>query len=132
MEMKPENVPDEVLTQAGIVCAQFLICTHTQDTVWEILDAYMISLNIWMMQAGEHKLLIQLEMEELFSEQTVITFRFVKPKDDILKQLRQWIDNDIESLYEIVAEQGRRHMICMTTDLQQNGAPLETAPWWSI
>ena len=132
MEMKPENVPDEVLTQAGIVCAQLLICTHTPDIVWEILDAYMIGLNIWMMQSGEHKLLIQLEMEELFSEQTVITFRFVKPKDDILKQLRQWIDNDIESLYEIVAQQGRRHTICMTTDLQQNGAPLETAPWWSI
>ena len=126
--MKPENVPDEVLTQAGIVCAQLLICTHTPDIVREILDAYMIGLNIWMMQAGECKLLIQLEMEELFSKQTVTTFGFVEPKDDILKQLRQQIDNDIESLYEIVTQQGRRHTICMTTDLQQNGAPLKTAP----
>ena len=33
MEMKPENVPDEVLTQAGIVCAQLLIHTHTHDIV---------------------------------------------------------------------------------------------------
>ena len=33
MEMKPENVPDEVLTQAGIVCAQVLICKHTPDIV---------------------------------------------------------------------------------------------------
>ena len=132
MEMKPENIPDEVLTQVGIVYTQLLICTHTPDIVQEILDAYMISLNIQTMQAGEHKLLIQLEMEELFSKWTVTTFRFVKTKDDILRQLRQWIDNDIESLYEIVAQQGRRHMICMTTDLQQNGAPLETAPWWSI
>ena len=66
MEMKPENVPDEVLTQAGIVHAQLLICTHTPDIAWEILDAYMIGLSIWMMQACE--LLIQLEMEELFSE----------------------------------------------------------------
>ena len=73
MEMRPENVPDEVLTQAGIVCTQLLIHTHTPDTVWEILNAYMISLNIWMMQAGEHKFLIQLEMEELFSEQTITT-----------------------------------------------------------
>ena len=62
-------------------------------------------------------------------KQTITTFRFVEPEDDILRQLRQQIDNDIESLYEIVAQQGRRHMICMTTDLQQNGAPLETAPW---
>ena len=89
----------------------------------------MIGLDIWMMQAGEHKLLIQLEMEELFSERTVTTFGFVKPKDDILRQLRQRIDNDIEPLYEIVAQQERRHMICMTTDLQQKGTPLETAPW---
>ena len=49
----------------------------------------MIGLDIWMMQAGEHKLLIQLDMEELFSKQTVTTFRFIKPKDDILTQLRQ-------------------------------------------
>ena len=33
MEMKPENVPDEVLTQAGIVHIQLLICTHTPDIV---------------------------------------------------------------------------------------------------
>ena len=49
----------------------------------------MIGLNIQTMQAGKRKLLIQLEMEELFSEQNVTTFRFIKPKDDILKQLRQ-------------------------------------------
>ena len=72
--MKPENVPDEVLTQAGIVWAQLLIHMHTPDIVWEILDAYMIGLDIQMMQAGKHKLLIQLEMEELFSERTVTTF----------------------------------------------------------
>ena len=57
------------------------------------------------------------------------TFGFVKLKDDILRQLRQQIDDDIESLYEIVTQQDRRHMICMTADLQQNGPPFETAPW---
>ena len=102
MEMKPENVPDEVLTQAGIVCTHLLIHIHTPDIVREILDAYMIGLNIQMMQAGECKLLIQLEMEELLSEQTITTFRFVEPRDGILKQLRQCIDNDIELLYGIV------------------------------
>ena len=89
MEMKPENVPDELLIQAGMVCAQLLIHTNTLDIVREILDAYMIGLDIQMMQAGEHKLLIQLDMEELFSKQTVTTFRFIKPKDDIITQLRQ-------------------------------------------
>ena len=57
MEIKPENVPDEVLSQAGIVCTQLLIRMHTPDIVQEILDAYMIGLDIWMMQAGECKLL---------------------------------------------------------------------------
>ena len=33
MEMKPENVCDEPLTQAGIVCTQLLICTSTPDIV---------------------------------------------------------------------------------------------------
>ena len=87
--MKPENVPDELLTQAGIVHTQLLICTNTPDIVQEILDAYMIGSDIQMMQAGKHRLLIQLDMEELFSEQTVTTFGFVKPKNDILTQLRQ-------------------------------------------
>ena len=59
----------------------------------------MIGLDIWMMQAGKHKLLIQLDMEELSSEQTVTTFRFIKTKGDIPAQLRQCIDNDIETLY---------------------------------
>ena len=89
MEMKPENVPDELLTQAEMVCTQLLICMNTPDIVQEILDTYMIGLDTWMMQAGKHKLLIQLDMEELFSEQTVTTFRFIKPKDNILTQLRQ-------------------------------------------
>ena len=89
MEMKPEDVPDELLAQAGMVCVQLLICMNTSDIVQEILDTYMIGLDIWMMQAGEHKLLIQLDMEEFFSEQTVTTFGFIKPKDDILTQLRQ-------------------------------------------
>ena len=46
MEMKPENVPDEVLIQAGIVCTQLLIHTNTPDIVQKILDAYMIGLDI--------------------------------------------------------------------------------------
>ena len=89
MEMKLENVPNELLAQARMVHAELLICMNTSDIVQEILDTYMIGLDIWMMQAGEHKLLIQLDMEELFSEQTVTTFGFIKPKDDILTQLRQ-------------------------------------------
>ena len=88
----------------------------------------MIGLDIWMMQAGKHKLLIQLDMEELSSEQTVTTFRFIKPKGDILTQLRQCIDNDRETLYEITAQQRKKHMVCVTTNIQQRESLFETAP----
>ena len=129
MEMKPENVPDELLIQAKIVHAQLLIQTNTSDIVQEILDIYMIGLDIWTMQAGECKLLIQLDMEELFSGKTVTTFGYIKPKGNILTQLRQWIDTDIETLYKIIAQQEGKHTICMTMSLQQEENPFETAPW---
>ena len=112
MKMKLENVPDELLIQAGMVCAQLFIHTNTPDIVEEILDAYMIGLDILMMQAGECELLIQLDMEELSSEQTVTTFGFIKPKGDILTQLRQCIGNDIETFYEIIAQQRKKHTVC--------------------
>ena len=89
METKPENVPDALLTQAKVVCAQLLIKTNTLDIVQEILDIYMVGLEIQTMQAGEYKLLIQLDMEELLSGKTLTTFGYLKPKGDILTQLKQ-------------------------------------------
>ena len=56
------------------------------------------------------------------------TLGYIKPKGDILAQLRQWIDTNIETLYKIIAQQGRKHKICMTTSLQQEENPFETAP----
>ena len=88
----------------------------------------MIGLDIQMMQAGEHKLLIQLDMEELFSEKTITTFGIIKTKGDILTQLRQHIDNDIETLYDIIAQQRKKHTVCVTTNLQQRETQFETAP----
>ena len=88
----------------------------------------MIGLDIHTMQAGEHKCLIQLDMEELSFKQTVTTFRFIKPKGDILTQLRQCIDNDIETLYEIIAQQRKKHTVCVTTNLQQRETQFETSP----
>ena len=89
METTPENIPDELLIQAKVVHAQLLIKTNTPDIVQKILDIYMVGLEIQTMQAGEYKLLIQLDMEELFSGKTVTTFGYLKPKGDILAQLKQ-------------------------------------------
>ena len=92
------------------------------------MDIYTIGLDIQTMQAGEYKILIQLDIEELFSGKTVTTFGYIKPKSDILAQLGQWIDADIEALYKITAQQGRSHTRCMTTSLQQGENPFGTAP----
>ena len=46
MNTTPENVPDESLIQAKVVCAQLLIKTNTLEIVQEILDIYMVGLEI--------------------------------------------------------------------------------------
>ena len=46
MEIKPENIPDELLIQAKVACAQLLIQTNTPNIVQEILDTYIIGLDI--------------------------------------------------------------------------------------
>ena len=72
--------------------------------------------------------MIQLDMEELFSGKTVTTLGYIKPKGDILAQLRQWIDTDIETLYKVIAQQEGKHTICMTMSLQQEENLFETVP----
>ena len=115
MNTTPENVPDETLIQAKVVRAQLLIKTNTPDIVRKILDIYMVRLEIRTMQAGEFKLLVQLDMEDLFTGQTLVTFGYHRPTDDIITKLKQQIDTDIETLYQVIAEQpGRGHTVCMT------------------
>ena len=46
MNTTPENVLDESLIQAKVVHAQLLIRTNTPDIVREILDIYMVGLEI--------------------------------------------------------------------------------------
>ena len=44
-------------------------------------------------------------MEELSSGKTLVTFGYLQPKGDIIAKLKQQIDNDIETLYRVIAEQ---------------------------
>ena len=104
-----------MLIQAKVVRAQLLIKTNIPDIVQEILDIYMVGLEIQTLQAGEYKLLVQLDMEELFSGKTLTTFGYLKPGGDINTKLKQRIDTDIETLYQVIAEQqGRDHTVCIT------------------
>ena len=89
MNTTPENIRDESLIQAKVVHAQLSIKTNTQDIVHEILDIYMVGLEIQTMQAGEFKLLVQLDMEELSSGKTLVTFGYLQPKGDIIAKLKQ-------------------------------------------
>ena len=76
MNTTPENVPDETLIQAKEVHAQLLIKANTPDIVHEISHIHSIGLEIRTMQAGEFKLLVQLDMEDLFTGQTLVTFGY--------------------------------------------------------
>ena len=49
------------------------------------------------MQSGEFKLLVQLDMEDLFTGQTLVTFGYHQPTDDIITKLKQQIDMDIDT-----------------------------------
>ena len=40
------------------------------------------------MQAGEFKLLVQLNMEDLFTGQTLVTFGYLQPTGDIITKLK--------------------------------------------
>ena len=115
MNTTPENIPDESLIQAKVVCAQLLIKTNTQDIVCEILDIYMVGLEIQTMQAGEFQTSIAIRYGGPLFRKTLVTFGYLQPKGDIIAKLKQWIDTDIEALYQVVAEQqGRGHTVCMT------------------
>ena len=104
MNTTPENVPDETLIQAKVVRTQLLIKTNTPDIVREILHIHRIGLEIRTMQAGEFKLLIQLDLEDIFTGQSLATFGPLQPTGDIIAKLKQRIDTDIDTLYRIIEE----------------------------
>ena len=74
MNTTPENVLDETLIQAKVVHAQLLIKTNTLDIVRETLHIHRVGLEIRTMQSGEFKLLVQLDLEDLFTGQSLATF----------------------------------------------------------
>ena len=64
------------------------------------------------MKLGDGALLIQLDLEDLFTEYTVTTFGCHKPTPDILIQLNQRIENDVDLLYEAVTQYINKHTMC--------------------
>ena len=74
MNTTPENVPDETLLQAKVVRAQLLIKTNTLNIAHQIFNIHKVRLEIRTMQSGEFKLLVQLDLEDIFTGQSLATF----------------------------------------------------------
>ena len=74
MNTTPENVPDETLLQAKVVCAQLLIKTNTLNIARQVFHIHKIRLKVRTIQSGEFKLLIQLDLEDVFTGQSLATF----------------------------------------------------------
>ena len=75
MNTTPENVPDETLIQAKVVHAQLLIKTNTLNIARQVFHIHKIRLEVQTIQSGEFKLLIQLDLEDVFTGQSLATFR---------------------------------------------------------
>ena len=66
MNTTPENVPDETLLQAKVVHAQLLIKTNTLNIARQVFHIHKVRLEVRTIQSGEFKLLIQLDLEDVF------------------------------------------------------------------
>ena len=45
-DMKPENIPEDIIKQVEVVHAQLLLHTHTLNIIQKALHVYMIGLDI--------------------------------------------------------------------------------------
>ena len=89
MTMSPVGVTNEVLLNAKLMQAQLLIHTHTPEIIWFARDVYDINLEIHSMKLGDNALLIQVDLEDLFTGYTVTTFGHYQPMSNIL----DWLNN---------------------------------------
>ena len=115
--MSPAGVTNEVLLNAKLMRAQLLIHTHTPEIIQFTRDIYNINLEIHSMRLGDNALLIQMDLEDLFMEYTVMTFGSHQPMSNILDQLRQRIEDDIDLLYKAITQCANKHTICTTEEL---------------
>ena len=114
MMMSPVGVTDEVLLNAKLMQAQLLIHTHTPEIIWFARDVYDVNLEIHSMKLRDSALLIQVDLQDLFTEYTMTTFGHHQPTSNILEQLNQRIDDDIDLVYEAIAQHTNKHTVCTT------------------
>ena len=59
--------------------AQLLVCTHTPEITCLTRDIYDVNLEIHSMNSGNGTLLIQIDLEDLYTEYMVTMFGCLKP-----------------------------------------------------
>ena len=112
--MTPTGVPDEVLLNAQLMQAQLLVCTHTPEVTHLTRDIYDVNLEIHSMISGNGTLLIQIDLEDMYTKYTVTTFGCLKLMPNVLVHLNQRIEDDINLLYETVSQYKCKHTMCLT------------------
>ena len=118
--MTPANVPNEVLLNAKLMQLQLLICTHTPEITLLIRNVYDIDLELHSMRSSDGILLIQVDLEDLYTTYTVTTFGCLEPTPDILVHLNKRIEDDIKLLYEAISQYKNKHTICTTSGESQD------------
>ena len=114
--MTPLNVTDEALLNAKLMWAQLLIPTHTPEITQYIGDVYDLTIKLHLMRSGDRTLLIQVDLEDLYTGYTITTFGCLEPTPDILVQLNRRIEGDINLLYETITLCTNKHTICTTKE----------------
>ena len=72
------------------------------------------------MRSGDCTLLIQIDLEDLYTGYTITIFGCLEPTPDILVQLNRRIESDIDLLYEAVTICTNKHTICTTKEEPQD------------
>ena len=93
---------------------QLLVHTHTPEITHLTRDIYDADLEIHSMNSGDGTLLIQIDLEDLYTEYTVTMFGCLKPTPNILIYLNKRIEDDVNLLYEVVSRYKNKHTMCLT------------------
>ena len=104
--MNPANIPDEVLEQAKLVRAQLLVHMHTPSIIQVVKDTYDIVIEIQSMQTQGGRLFVQVDLLDVYTEQEMTTYCCLMPKPDIVQQLTEKVEEDIDALYKLAAQNG--------------------------
>ena len=127
--MNPTNVPDEVLEQAKLVRAQLLLHMHTPNIIQKMQETYDVIIEIQSMQTGRGRLFVQVDLLDIHTEQEVTMFFCLAPKSDIVQQLTEKVEEDIDALYDLAAQNGCHSILTTIEETPETDEEMVVAPF---